>query len=280
MYYIQQTDKPTWLKRKLNIITIDNNKLILPITQNQELSEKQAKKLSSKTVKVLSKSNCKKAVLSKKIKSEESYINYLYTYNLEIPNGKWLFEVLSYEVLNYIVKTKQIKKEETQISILVNYISEYTLANIKRLIKDYKRVNIVTNNFSRFKNIEKNILDEYGIMITVTNNKKKSLMRSKIILNIDFPTELINKYNIYEEAIIVNICKDVKINKKRFNGININDYEISKNSEYDGQLLNLYNFKDIYEANFYKKQPYEEIIKKLRKDGIYIEKLYATNSVL
>ena len=51
-------------------------------------------------------------------------------------------------------------------------------------------------------------------------------MKSQIILNIDFPKELINKYNIQDEAIIVNVKGTVKINKKRFNGLNINDYEI------------------------------------------------------
>ena len=37
-----------------------------------------------------------------------------------------------------------------------------------------------------------------------------------IILNIDFPQELINKYNVQDEAIIVNIKRKTKINKKRF----------------------------------------------------------------
>ena len=282
MYYIQEIDKPSWLKRAFNIITLNGDKIILPITQEQKFTERQAQKLSNKIVKILDKTSCKKIVISKKTKSEQNFINYLYTYNLQIPTGNWLFEVLSYDTLDYIIKKKSMKKEETQISILINYLSEYTIANLKKLVKEYKRVNIVTNNFSRFKNIEKEILDKYGIMITVTNNKKRSLLKSSIILNIDFPTELINKYNIYDEAIIVNICKDVKIKKKRFNGININDYEIkiSNQKNHDNDILQLYDFKDVYEATFYKRQPYGEIIKKLKKDGVYIEKLHASNSVL
>ena len=121
---------------------------------------------------------------------------------------------------------KNMKKEEVSISILVNDINDNILENIKEIVKEYKKINIVTNHIEKFKKIEKQILEKEGIMLVISNNRRKSLLKSKIILNIDFPTELINKYQIYEEAIIVNLKGNVKIEKKRFNGININDYEI------------------------------------------------------
>ena len=60
-------------------------------------------------------------------------------------------------------------------------------------------------------------------------------MKSQIILNIDFPQELINKYNIYDDAVIVNLKGNIKINKKRFNGLNINNYEI--NFRFDNKTI-------------------------------------------
>ena len=51
-------------------------------------------------------------------------------------------------------------------------------------------------------------------MITINNNKKKSLTKSDIILNIDFPNELINKYRIAENANIINIKGETKIKQK------------------------------------------------------------------
>ena len=143
----------------------------------------------------------------------------MYTYGFDIVDGKWLFEVISCEVLDYIVNLKNIKKEDTEISILVNYITQNTLENIKKIARQYKRLNIVTNHIEKFKKIEEELYNKEGIMIIVTNNKKKSLSKSKIILNIDFPKELLNKYNIYENAILVNIRGNMKIARKRFNGI-------------------------------------------------------------
>ena len=279
MYYIQETDKPNKFLKLFNVIKLQEDKIILPIDE-EKITNKTAEKLAIKTNKILEKSNCNKLVISKEIRKQEQYINYLYTYNLEIVDGKWLFEVLSEKVLDYVVENKSLKKQEMQLSILVNDISEIMLEHIKRLVKQYKRVNIVTNHIEKFKKIEEDLLEKYGIMITVTNNKKKSLIKSELILNADFPSELINKYNIYEEAIIVNIKQKVRIGKKRFNGICINDYEIKFNDadfDYDFCKSNKYDNKYIYEAQMYKKQPFDNILQKVKKDKVEISKLIANN---
>lgn len=281
MYYIYETDKPNKILERLNIIKLIENKIVLPINE-ENITQRQAEKLAMKTNKILQRTNSKTILISKKIKKQEYYINYLNSYNIKIIDGKWLNEILSYDILEYITKTKKIKKEETQIAITINEITENMLQNIRKIVKDYKRVNIITNHISNFKNIENQILEKDGIMITVSNNKRKSLSKAKIILNIDFPTELINKYNIYEEAIIINLKGNVKINNKRFNGININDYEInySKRDMYfeDYEILEKFANKDIYEALIYKRQPYQDVIKRIKKDKVEILKLFANKT--
>lgn len=267
MYYIQESDKPAkWLKR----IKFKDNKIILPINEEQ-LQMKEAEKLTLKTKKLLEKTNCKKIILSKKIKKQEQYKNYLDTYGFDIADGKWLFEILSIEILEYIIRKKELKKEETNIGVLVNQLTDTTYENIKIIAKQYKRVNVITNHIDKLKKIEEQMLEDEGIMITVTNNKKKSILKSDIIFNIDFPTELINQYQIKDDAIIVNIQGNVQIKKKRFNGICINDYEIKelKDAEIDNNN-DLFSNKDIYEASIYKKQPIQEILKKIKKDNIEI----------
>ena len=279
LYYIQETDKPNFIFGLFNIVQLQENKIILPIDENK-ISSKKAKKLAQKTKKILDKTMSKRIVISEKIQKQEEYVNLLHTYDFEIIEGKWLFEVLSCKVLDYILKQKEIKKEETSISILVNDLTENMLSNIRKIAKEYKRVNIITNHIEKFKKIEKQILEKDGIMITVGNNKKKGLSKAKIILNVDFPSELINQYNIYENAIIVNIKVNVKIAKKRFNGITINDYEIAFRSEeeldYDKRIK--YKICEIYEAEINKKQPFQEIMKKIEKDQVKIIKLFGINT--
>lgn len=281
MYYVQETDKPNFLFKLFNIVRLQEDKIILPIGK-EKIKSKRAEKLAKKTKKILGKTNCNKIVLSKMMKTQENYKNYLYSYNINIVEGRWLFEVLSKQILEYVIKKEKMKKEETRLSILVNEITDNFLQNIKEIVKQYKSVNIVTNHIEKFKRIEEKILQEDGIMITVTNNKKKSLAKSEIILNVDFPTELINQYYIYEEAIIINLRGNVKINRKRFNGININDYKMKFNylDEFDYDKNNLYDKKDIYEAQIYQKQPYQEIIKRIKKDKVKIVGLIGNKTVL
>lgn len=281
MYYVQETDKPNFLFKLFNIVRLQEDKIILPIGK-EKIKSKRAEKLAKKTKRILDKTNCNKIVISKAIKTQEIYKNYLYSYNLNIVEGRWLFEVLSKQILEYVIKKEKMKKEETRLSILVNEITDNFLQNIKEIVKQYKSVNIVTNHIEKFKRIEEKILQEDGIMITVTNNKKKSLAKSEIILNVDFPTELINQYYIYEKAIIINLRGNVKINRKRFNGININDYKMEFNylDEFDYDKNNLYDKKDIYEAQIYQKQPYQEIIKRIKKDKVKIVGLIGNKTVL
>ena len=127
----------------------------------------------------------------------------------------------------------------------------------------------------KFKKLEEQILEEYGIMITVNNNKKKSLTKADIILNLDFPNELINKYRIAEKASIINIRGNIKIYQKRFEGKIYNDYEIKYENleEFDFDKENIYYKKNIYEAYIYKQQPIENIMNKITKDKVKITKL-------
>ena len=281
MYYIQEIDKPNFLFSFFNIVKLEDDKIILPIANNEKITLKKAQKLAKNTNKILKKAHGNQVVVSKLIKNQEEYLNYLNSYNIRIVQGKWLFELLANDVLEYIVDKKRLKKEQIKVSILVNDMSDIMLENIKQIIRQYKRVNIVTNHLERFKKLEEQVLEE-GIMITVSNNKKKSLAKSEIILNVDFPTKLINKYNLYEQAIIVNIKSDVEINKKRFNGININDYEIQFKDfeDFDYDKDNLYDKKDLYEVMSYKKQPYIYIRRKVISDKVKIIKLVGNRSVL
>ena len=281
LYCIQEADKPNFIFKIFNVIQLREDKIILPIGA-EKISSRKAFKLARKTKKILDKTISKRIVISQNIQKQQEYVNLLHSYSLEIAEGKWLFEALSSKVLDYILGKKQMKKEETQISILVNDVTENMLANIRKIAKEYKRINIVTNHIQKFRKIEKQILEQDGIMITVGNNKRKGLAKSNLILNVDFPSELINQYNIYENAIIVNLRRNVKIEKKRFNGICINDYEIEfqDREEFDYDKNTKYKASEIYEAQMNKRQPFQEIMKQVEKDRVRIVQLVGMNTIV
>ena len=82
MYYIQETDKPSFIHKKLNIVKIDNDKIILPINE-EKISDKKAKqnvqinktkeeksKKEEKTVKTEKTEDAKEAGQEEKTKEE------------------------------------------------------------------------------------------------------------------------------------------------------------------------------------------------------------------
>ena len=278
MIYIEKNDKPNIIEKMLNLIKVQDSTIILPI--NEKKKEKQIEKIAKKTIKVIGKiSNSKKIVLSKKMKKEEKYINYLNEYGIEIADGRWLFEILLTDIVNYIVEKQKI--ERVNISVLINDLTDKEFENIKLLAQKYTTINIVTNHIEKFRKLEQQ-LQEKGIIATITNNKKKSLMKSQIIINIDFPKELINKYRINESATIVNVKRPIKITQKRFNGVTVNDYEIEYRNDICNEkfFVDKYNLKDLYEAEMYKRDSFTNLRKKIKNDKVLINKLYLNNGEL
>ena len=134
----------------------------------------------------------------------------------------------------------------------------------------------------KLRKIEKEIKEKEGILIILSNNKNKSLLKSQVIINMDFNQELINQYKIYEEAIIINAEENIKIEAIRFNGIVINDYEIEiGRKEFiwrDG--IEKYRQRDLIEAELYVKDTYKNIRKKIQKNSIKIKELYGINGIV
>lgn len=271
-YYIIENNNIKFID-KLKCFTRKDNKILV----NFDLNKFNIRKIK-KILKILNKHSVKNVVLSKETQKNEILINYLNSNNVNIFNGRWLEKYLAYEIIKYILVKKNIKKEETEIAILINQIDEVSTENIKLFAKEFKRVNVVTNHIEKLKKIEENIFDEFGIMITITNNKKKSLKNAKIILNMDFPEELINKFNIYDEAIILNLDGNAKINKKRFSGLNINNYEIALND--DDYLSEEFYIRDIFESQIYKKTTFKNIRKEIKEKGVNIEQLIGVNGLI
>lgn len=280
-YYIKQADKPNAFMQLINYVSVKDKYItIQPFPQN--VKDKRLYNTAQKIHKICRKSDVQSIVINKKSQQNSKFKDYLYAFNIDIFDGSWLWKYMAYETINYILEKAHKSKEKTEISILTNNLTNETIENIKTFAKEFKRLNIITNQINSFKYIEKKIYDEYGMMITVTNNKKRSLEKAEIILNFDFTDDLINQYSIYEKAIIINFKEKTKIKKKRFNGLNINNYEITsihENDNFDFENLNNFYLRDLLEAKLYRKSTFANIRQDITKDYYKIKELYGNNGI-
>lgn len=240
-----------------------NNKIKYKITRYKNKC-----KIISKLIKKI---NTKYVVLDNELLKNASIRNMFNASNINILDGKELFRYLILDSIELIQNLCGRSINTMEISILANDIDSLDRSNIVEISQIAKRVNLITNHLDKYKKIEEDILSEYGILINIANNKRKSLKNSDIIINFDMPEELINKYNINQKSVFINISEQADIKRKIFNGINILNYEINWDDEYDDIFLNYSKFqKNILYESLLKNNEYVHNINKIKEDNIKI----------
>jgi len=255
----------------------DRKVVIIPTNSTGKGIEKWIKYLCS----VLYDNNLDTVVLSNSLKKVQGIKELLNSENINVLEGKVLKENLVVKLVEYIANEMNEDVKNLEITVLVNQNKKIYIQSILALAETTKNIKLVTNNVDDFKNLEQKMQELYGILIRVTNNKRKSLAKSSIIINLDFPEELVNKYAINPDAIIVNINNQIKIKSKQFSGINVHNMKLlipkNYNTEFEkNSIYNDFEANEIYEASILNME-FDEVQRKLFKDKVYINSLIGIN---
>ena len=251
--------------------------VIIPTNSTGKGIEKWIKYLCS----VLYDNNLDTVVLSNSLKKVQGIKELLNSENINVLEGKVLKENLVVKLVEYIANEMNEDVKNLEITVLVNQNKKIYIQLILALAEITKNIKLVTNNVDDFKSLEQKMQELYGILIRVTNNKRKSLAKSSIIINLDFPEELVNKYAINPDAIIVNINNQIKIKSKQFSGINVHNMKLlipkNYNTEFEkNSIYNDFEANEIYEASILNME-FDEVQRKLFKDKVYINSLIGIN---
>lgn len=261
-YYI--IEEKNNFKKIFNIINVKENLIILP----------GAKKVSKKLSKILAGANA--VAVSKELENNEDLKNEIYKTNTHILDGRYLFNYLCVDTVEYIFKANNSKIEDAEITILANYLDNILENNIIILAQKCKLLNIITNNVEKFNNIAEYLHEELGIMIRISKNRKKGLLKSGIVINIDFPEELINKCKFNNKAVLVNLNDKIVISSKSFTGVNVNFYGI-KVGEENEELKQHFSSEILYESKIYQKGNFDTIRGFIKNDNVKIKGLIGVN---
>lgn len=268
------------IKYYLNIIDVKiKNNIILyrvPLLKNKRISKIRLKIISKKLIKKIKKNDENIVILSNFLKKNTYIYDDILKNKIEIINGKRLFYFLVLDILDYIFRLKNEKIEQKEITILINNFDYISKKIIFKIAQKVKKTRIITNDINTCNNIEKELYDEYGILIDISNNIETSLINSKIILNFDFSNSEINNYKIFNKAIIINLIGNIIIHSKRFNGININHYQIDIPEKYK---IDKFSNQDLYEGIVFNFN-FEQVQDKIREDKIRIISLIGNRGVI
>lgn len=277
--YIKEEKNKNTLFSSIKMTNFDHNYSIT-------ITDQKKKNIHQKLVKKLKKWKIDCIVLSKELEGtfKEELCKRLMQERIQIVNGKKLMELMEFEIVKFVFTKQKNKMKQEDIYIVFKKEANLNLNFLKNFIENFKITNIVTNDIERLTNIQENLLQEEGILISISNNKRKALKRAKYILNINLTKEELEKYKINREAIIFNIKEEVKYDPITFNGININYFSIQCPDEIlekCEQLEGNFDMVKIYESillnNNLQQGRLEEVYERIRKDGIKVTAVIGNN---
>jgi len=276
--YVKQFEKREPIYTLFNIFKRENieDKIIINVPINKKSRKRKVEKVFEKLSKYLYNNNIKDIVIENELMQNETAKNTLYSNNINIIDGTKLSKQLTYSVVKKIYEYKGKNIETGEITILANDNNEITIQTIKQIAQNVKRLNIISNNIKKFRKLVDYLYKELGILIKLSNNAKTNLKNTDIIVNMDFPEEQLNKLDIPNNEIIVNVPKNINIKSKKFAGINIKNWEIEVPNTY---TMEKFDSNIIYEASLYKK-PISKIAEQIQNDNVQIKNLIGVNGII
>lgn len=270
-------------KNIFNIITKkkleDSNIWILPI------QEKYSDNKMNSLLKKFAKNFGNIFVISNDLRNNHLY-KLMHLYDIDYLRGERLKTFLSIKILEYINNIQNNELENIEVTVLVNDVSELNAYIIEKISKLVKSIKVVSPNIYKFKNLEEKLYNEYGIAIQFSNSYRKSLAKSKYIINLDFSQIDLNEYEIFNKAIIINCLEDnIKIKSKLFNGIVINSCNIKFKKEIRDKFKKIdiyhkYNSLLLYESTINQEKSFNKIWERLEEDKVIISNLIGNNGVI
>ena len=263
----------------IEIGLFDNNYII-------SVSNKEKTRVKKRLTKFILKQKIDTLVFSKDLEGEfkEEICNLLNdNFGIDVLNGKKLMELMDFDIVKYIIDIQQVDMKQEEIYIIFKKDNSLNLNFLKRFIENFRMTNVVTNDIERLKNVQDNLLEQDGILISVSNNKRKALKRAKYVLNMNLSKTELEKYKINRNAIIINIKENVRYEDVNFDGINVNYFEITLPDEYIEKFEQIgenFDYVKLYESELVKDmqgKSLEDIYTKIKSDEVRVDGLIGNN---
>ena len=175
---------------------------------------------------------------------EKRLLNFINENKIKKYSGKLLMKYKLLDILRYITVKKSIELLMYNIYICVNDYNKDNLELIEELARYCKCVNIITNQISKYKKLENEMYNK-NLLITVSNNRRKSAKNAEILVNLDFSKEQLEKYNINMNSIIINLTNEQNFFENIFNGIIINNIIVKIPDDYNYFIKEFYGNIDL-----------------------------------
>ncbi len=259
-------------KGKFSLQKIDDMECIVV----PEINDRMLRKL-----KILANIRCWKNIcVSDNLMENPDFLTFASQNSLKVMDGRWLFRYMANQAVEYITEVKHEKLENKEISILCNKLDDTMMEKIKEICLKVKVCNILTNQMKQFQKMEEEIYHTNGVILNISSNYKKALLKSSLIINFDFSKRDLEKKCMFaKDSILINLKENIAISKKYWEGKNITFFKIDMPTKYLEYTEKFEGFDSsiLYESFIYKNTSYKNIKKELTEDNAQILYLLDVN---
>ena len=208
------------LKTKIEYYA-DRIEIYLPL-----FSLNKSNKYSKKVIKILNRNSIREVVLNKNLLNNRIFCENLVNAKKQVIIGRKIYKTIILRVLKDISNQMNYDFYKFKIALLINEYSAENIDLIRIIAKEVKALTIVTNDKNKFNIIEKELFDNYGIILKVIENTDANLKNCNVIVNVDFQSYEVDKIVINNKSLIIcGFAKNYEV-KKNFDGIIIRNIEV------------------------------------------------------
>lgn len=211
--------------------------------------EKYNKMYAKRILRKIDEHRVENIILNKELYENREFCKLLEESRKYIVTGKRIGKVLILKMVDEISKYTKYPKEKMNILLLMN---EYSLENIdliECLSNDIKELDILSRNYTKYEKTATRLFDNCGYLVKLYSNECiNEFKRVNIVINLDFKEAEFQKINFARNSIILSLNEKINKVKKGFNGIIINDVDISGSFENQAKYRTL----ALCEARIYK----------------------------
>lgn len=198
-------------------------KVVIP-----KFKERNNKIVAKKTLKTIEEHRVENIILSRELAENLEFCKLLEESKKYIITGRRISKVLLLKFIKEISKYTRYPKEKMNILLLMN---EYSLENIdliEMISKEIKQLDVMSRNYTKYERTSNRLFEQYGYIVKLYSNECiNEFKRVNIVINLDFKETDFQRINIAKNSIVISLNENLSTIKKGFNGILVNDIDIS-----------------------------------------------------
>lgn len=181
-----------------------------------------------KVLKIIDQYGVKNIIFSRELQKNIEFYKLIQDNKGYVVTGRRMGKVLLMKVVEEMAKYTRYQKENMSLLLFMNEYSMENIDLIEWIASEVKELNLISRNYSKYEKTSNTLFEKYGFIVKLYDEEcRTEFKKVNMVINLDFKEEIFQKFNINKNSIIISLNEEIRKLSKGFNGIIVNDIDIS-----------------------------------------------------